>query len=62
MNNRQEFEWEVQGNYGYGWEAVFTATSPSEANQILREYQEHENGIPFRVKKARADELPTKLQ
>ena len=47
-------EWEIRGNYGHGWEAVYTASSKEEARQILADYRENERGISFIVKAVRA--------
>lgn len=45
------FEYEVQGNYGYGqgWEAVTTETTRKEGLERLREYRVNEPGVPFRL-------------
>lgn len=34
--------WEVQGNYGYGWDMVTTEESRREAVKMLKCYQENE--------------------
>lgn len=46
-------EYEVQGDYGHGWEAVTTEDDRSEARARLREYRDNEPGIPFRIKTLR---------
>lgn len=48
------FEWEVQGNYGQGWEMVCTEDNPGDARQRLREYNENEPQYLHRVKKVRS--------
>ncbi len=35
-------EYEVQGNYGQGWEMVTTETERSEARQRLKEYRDND--------------------
>ena len=47
-------EWEVETNYGYGWDTEFTATSATQAKQIKRDYLENARGlIGIRIKKHR---------
>lgn len=50
------WEYEVQGNYGYGdgYEAVATEETRIWAEERLREYRENERGVPFRIKKVRS--------
>lgn len=45
---------DVQGNYGQGWEVV-TAGTKQEALANLREYRENEPGIPFRLRRAKEE-------
>lgn len=33
------YEWDILGNYGYGWEILYTATSKDEASSILNDYR-----------------------
>lgn len=40
--------WEVQGNYGQGWECVTAEETRKEARERLKEYRENESG-PFRL-------------
>lgn len=40
--------WEVQGNYGQGWECVTAEETRKEAKERLKEYRENEGG-PFRL-------------
>jgi len=49
------YEYDVQGNYGYGWEAVTCEETRREALKRLREYRENEPGVPFRVKRVRVN-------
>lgn len=44
--------WEVQGNYGHGWECVTGAETYKEAKANLKDYRENENG-PFRIVRKR---------
>ncbi len=46
-------EYEVQGNYGYGWEMVTCEDSRKEAKERLREYRENETGVAFKIVKRR---------
>ena len=46
-------EFEVQGNYGHGFECVTAEASLKEARARLREYRENEPGVPFRIIKRR---------
>jgi hypothetical protein len=45
--------WEVQGNYGYGWEMVTTEESRSDAKKQLACYDENEPNVPHRLKMVR---------
>ena len=45
-------EWEVQGNYGHGWECVTTEESRKDALTQLRCYNENEP-YPHRIIKKR---------
>lgn len=45
-------EFELQGNYGQGWECLTTEDSRAEIRQRLREYQENEGGA-YRIKARR---------
>jgi len=47
-------EYEIQGNYGQGWEAVTTETDKSEARDRLREYRENEPDYPHRLRTVRS--------
>ena len=43
------YEYEVQGNYGQGWEMVTTEDTPIEAKQRLKEYNENEPQYPHKI-------------
>lgn len=45
-------EYELQGNYGQGWECLTTEERRSEARERLREYRENEGGL-YRIKARR---------
>ena len=45
--------WEVQGNYGQGWECVTAEEKFSEARARIREYCENEPQYPHRIKLVR---------
>lgn len=51
------YEYEVQGNYGYGhgWECLTTESTLTEAKAQRRCYDENEPGVAHRVKRVRAD-------
>lgn len=44
-------EFEVQGNYGQGWECVTTEETLQEARKRLKEYDENETGYSHRIKR-----------
>jgi hypothetical protein len=41
--------WEVQGNYGQGWECVTAEETYKEAKARIKEYRDNEH-VPFRLK------------
>lgn len=45
-------EWEIQGNYGHGWECVNTEDTRQDAKRSVSEYRANESA-PFRVVKKR---------
>lgn len=45
-------EWEIQGNYGYGWECENTEDTRKDALRSLREYRENGSG-QYRIVKRR---------
>lgn len=51
-----EWEWEVQGNYGQGWEMLTTEGNPLAARERLAEYDENEPQYPHRIKRVRTEE------
>jgi hypothetical protein len=47
------WEYEVQGNYGAGWETVTTEATNAEAKAQRRVYDENEPQYPHRVKRVK---------
>jgi hypothetical protein len=45
-----EYEYEIQGNYGYGWDLLTTESTLKEANAQLETYRANER-VPLRVKR-----------
>jgi len=46
------YEYEIQGNYGYGWDLLTTEETLKEANAQLAIYRANER-IPLRVKRVK---------
>jgi len=57
-----EYEWEVQADYGYGdgFECVATATTRAEAVGYLRDYKTNEPSTPLRLRWLRTKATDTK--
>lgn len=54
MYNRKTYdEYEVQGNYGYGYEVVIVEPTKKEALANLKLYEANEKGVSFRIVKKR---------
>jgi len=45
--------WDLEGNYGQGWEVLTAADTFKEIRQYRKEYRENEPGTPLRIKKRR---------
>lgn len=45
--------WEVQGNYGFGWETVCEEETRADAKKQLRCYNENETRYSHRIKMRR---------
>lgn len=46
--------WELQGNYGYGWDALTAENSLAEIKARLTEYRANDReALAFRIKKIR---------
>jgi hypothetical protein len=48
------YEYEVQGNYGYGWDLLTTEETLKEARVQLACYEANE-GIPLRIRKVKEE-------
>lgn len=46
-------EYQIHGNYGYGWEELTAEETYKEARAQLRCYNENEPGIPHKIVKRR---------
>lgn len=47
--------YDIEGNYGQGWEAVTAEETKAEALATKRTYEENEPGIPFRIRPEKED-------
>ena len=47
---KSDFEYEVQGNYGYGWDRLTTEATMEEAKEQKKCYDENEPDVPHRIK------------
>ncbi len=47
------YEYEIQGNYGYGWDVLTTEETITEARSQLAIYRANER-IPLRIKRVKA--------
>ena len=47
------FEYEIQGNYGYGWDCLTTEATMEEARAQKQCYDENEPNVPHRIKTVR---------
>ena len=43
--------WNVEGDYGNGWETLVSEDSQIEAERLLKEYDDNERNIPHRITK-----------
>jgi len=53
MSELVTYEYEIQGNYGYGWDILTTESSMKEARAQLVTYEKNE-GVPLRIKRVKA--------
>jgi hypothetical protein len=60
---KTEDEFEIQGNYGFGYEMVTTETNRKDAREQIETYRASEPGIPFRwvKKRVKIDEVSADL-
>lgn len=45
----QNYEYEVQGNYGYGWDLLTTENTKEEATDMKNCYDQNEPRVPHRI-------------
>lgn len=50
---KTEDEFDIEGNYGFGFELVTCETSRGVARDTLKAYRANEPGTPFRIRKHR---------
>ena len=50
------YEWELLGNYGYGWDVLTTYESLKEAREGERTYRLNELGAIYKVIRVKAGE------
>jgi galactose-1-phosphate uridylyltransferase len=53
VTQKKNEEWEVQGNYGSGWETVSIEENETDAKEMLACYNENETQYPHRIIKTR---------
>lgn len=49
-------EYEVQGNYGTGWDLVDTLETREEARESLKNYRENQPGAQFRIRRVKTED------
>ena len=50
---RAMYEYELQGNYGYGWDTLTTESTRKDINMRLSEYRANERGVMLRIKRVK---------
>lgn len=58
-----QFEWEVRGNFGQGWEMVTAAESVTEGRGLLKDYRDNDPEhayklVMVRIKKEKVEKYP----
>lgn len=48
------YEYELEGNYGYGWDLLIVTDTKAKALEQKRCYQENESGVAYRIKRVKA--------
>lgn len=48
------YEFELQGNYGYGWDVLTTEDTKAGIVMRKREYASNEPGVALRIKRVKA--------
>ena len=41
--------WNVEGDYGKGWEVLVSEETENEAKRLLKEYDDNEKNVPHRI-------------
>lgn len=59
---KSDYEYVVQGNYGYGWDDLVTEETMEEAKKTKAEYDENETNVPHRIKTRRKEEESKKVE
>jgi hypothetical protein len=47
------YEYEIQGNYGYGWDILTTEETLPEAREQLKTYRANERGVLLKIVRVR---------
>jgi hypothetical protein len=50
MRGQKMATWDVQANYGDGWDTVMAEETEEQAYETMNTYRENEPGVRFRVK------------
>ena len=50
------YEFELHGNYGYGWDHLTTESTRSEILNRKKEYEANEKGASYKIKRVKAEE------
>jgi hypothetical protein len=53
VTRRYDYEWEVQGQFGQGWEMVTTEETAKAGREQLRTYRENDTQHPYRLRRVR---------
>jgi hypothetical protein len=53
MPKTVEYEYDIQQDFGYGWETVCCELTPEKAEEMKRCYQANQPEYPVRIKKTR---------
>lgn len=48
-----EYEFDIEGDYGCGWELVTCEETRADALEMVRCYRENEPGRPFRIRRVK---------
>lgn len=50
---KYDIYYDIQGDYGHGWETVTSEDNLKDARQTIKDYRENEPGIPFKLKRVK---------